>query len=209
MPHQSTADYISSIDPLDIDFPSWWITNGAKLIQLESGVGTRIWLGNFMDLTQPVPGSCDWVIDADAEIDVHEFDWYFWLYGEYKAPISKDCRLSSNPSWLFYSIQEDQDPLPWITRNHIITQFQLTDFRNNEVCLYLTREITQKMWLGFFYLGIVTMLPNAKSIEKYTPTEILKLRTKIPPLWFYMGDTQSNFHAAHHNVPLGKGALCP
>ena len=194
-------------------FPNWWETAGGRLVPLESGIGTRVWLKDFSHLTRDALEPCRfWKIDPPlASFDVTALSWRFWIYGPFSEVVSIPCGDMDISEWLFYSVAPGVQPQPFIRDIEIISSEPVTEFKDNKVCAYYTREITQRMCIGMFYLGVVVVegTGNAGEALGMTPAERAAAILKLPPMWAFVQDSQRNFHGRFEDIPLKRRTLCP
>lgn len=206
--------YSDRYSQLSAKYPYWWREAGGRLIPLESGIGTRIWLSNFTSLYRDGLELCRYYKHEEplTGFDPQQFLWRFWVVGPFRAVQEVACREMEISEWLFYSVAEGVEPLPVFPDAEIIASDPMTEFKNGQVCAYFTREITQKMRIGMFYLGIPVVegtVNEGGTPESVTPAERVAQRPKLPPLWAFVQDTQRTFHSRFEDIPLRKQTLCP
>ncbi len=113
--------------------------------------------------------------------------------------------------WLFYAAAPGVQPQPFIRNIEIISSEPITEFKENKVCAYYKREITQRMRIGMFYLGVVVVEGTGDTEETIgmTPAERASAIPKLPPMWAFVQDSQRNFHGRFEDIPLKRRTLCP
>lgn len=190
-------------------FPTWWLQSGGRLVPLESGIGARVHLQDFRPM---YPWGCDYFPhDYLADFDPTAFKWRFWVYGHYNKAVDTDCydlfeyKLNQ---FLFYAHLEGLEPTPGIEDTLIGTN--IPEITADRVSVYVTREMTQRMNIGMFYLGVVVVDDiNDPGTPDLTPAQKIAGRPKLPPLWLFMQDSERNFHGRFEDIPGRRKTLCP
>lgn len=196
------------------EYPHWWREAGGRLIPLESGIGTRVWLHDFTELYRDGLEPCRFYKREEPleGFDPAQFLWRFWVVGPFGSVEERPCREMEIEEWLFYSIAEGIEPLPVFPDAGIISSEPMTEFRDGKICAYFTREITQRMRIGMFYLGVPVVegtIGGDDTPESITPAQRVSQRPKLPPMWAFVQDTQRTFHSRFEDIPTRKRSLCP
>lgn len=211
----NNAEYRDALSAGSAVYPDWWGINGGRLVPLESGVGTRIRLNAFYPLLLDTTNRCDyWKQNRDFDFDPTAFSWSLWVYGAYHEVTPQHCTQAQDfGEFLFYAVRGSSQPIPAIEFGNFIGNAPADEVTKEYASLYVTRELTQKMDIGLFYLGVVVVdgatsdglaLPPGA-----TPADVVRSRPRLPPLWLFLQDSSREAHGNFENIPKGRGALCP
>lgn len=209
-PPLNNKDYFDHYGQATLKYPNWWHTHGGQLIPLESGIGTRVWLTNFTPLIRDLLERCLFHKDDEplADFDPSRYSWHYWVYGPFGSVDPVACKEMEINEWLFYSIATGALPLPVIREADPIGDRVINEFREGAACAYITREITQKMVIGMFYL-LVVVVNGVAGQDTMTPLDMISKRPKLPATWLIVQDTQRNFHSRHEDIQTQRRTLCP
>lgn len=215
-PPRNNLEYRDAISAGAAVYPDWWGKNGGRLVPLESGIGTRIKLTAFYPLLLDTETRCDyWKQELDAGFKPSSFSWRLWIYGAYHAVTPRHCSAAQDfADFLFYSIRGFSRPVPTVDFGSLVGSEAAAEITDSTVTVYVTREMTQKMHIGFFYLGVV-VVDGSNNLDglflppEVTPADVVRSRPRLPPLWFFLQDASRTHHGGFENIPSGRGALCP
>jgi len=212
----NNAQYRDALSAGSATYPDWWGKNGGRLVALESGIGTRVKLNAFYPLLLDTTTRCDyWPQERDFGFDPTTLSWRLWIYGAYHEVTPKHCSLAQSfGDFLFYAVRGSTQPVPVVDFGELVGSSPASEVAKDSVTVYVTREMTQKMNIGFFYLGVVVVdgVNNLDGLflpPNTTPADVVRSRPRLPPLWFYVQDASRNYHGRFEDIAKGRGALCP
>ncbi len=212
----NNTEYRNAVSAGSVAYPTWWGANGGRLIPLESGTGTRIQLTAFYNLTRALSLGCDYVKGTrDRAFDPTAFSWRMWLYGGYYKVTPLHCSKARDfQDFLFYATHNGAEPLPVVDFGELVGSAPAINVSKDSVTVYVTRELTQQMNIGMFYLGVVVMesdkYGNAITLPPgMTPAEAVRSRPRLPPMWMFLQDASRHFHGRFEDIPKGRGIPCP
>lgn len=215
-PPLSNLEYRDSLSAGSVVYPDWWGKNGGRLIPLESGTGTRIKLTAFYPLELDNDTHCDyWKQAQDTGFMPSSFSWRLWVYGAYHAVTPKHCSAAQDfADFMFYAARGFSAPIPTVEIGELIGSSEAVEVTDSTVTVYVTREMTQKMNVGFFYLGAV-VVDGSNNLDglflppEITPADVVRSRPRLPAMWMFLQDASRVHHGNFENIPSGRGALCP
>lgn len=215
-PPLNNAEYRDSLSSGSATYPDWWGKNGGRLVPLESGIGTRVKLTAFYPLKLDPETTCDyWPQERDLTFDPSVFSWRLWVYGAYHEVTPRHCtEVQSFADFLFYAARGSSTPMPQVNFGSLVDSYPASEVTKDSVTVYIRRELTQKMNIGFFYLGVVVVegssgVGDISLPAGMSPADVVRSRPRIPPLWLFLQDASRNYHSRFENIPSGRGALCP
>jgi len=194
--YDSIGDYRKSLAEQTLVIPEYltWDESNFSLIHIEASLGVRVHLSSWCDFvkndSEPM---CQRHTTETLSFDLTTFDWFLHIYGPWTEITMDVCTATSEFLFSEYFVDSVSPPIP-AQRLTKITAEVVTE---NSITFYIEKKHTEKINIGFYYIGAVT----ARSIDGAYTSKI----PKQPPLWFYAQDSYKTYFRDWYKVPNGEG----